>query len=79
MDVGDIHHKLSSMHRALVAHDALNKSLQFAGIPPLDKLLDAIKVARDQRLISKVEAKWLRYFNQVANEAKHHCATALPF
>ena len=77
---GDIHHKLSAMHRGLVAHDALNASLQRVfGIPPLDKLLDAIKVARDQDLISKAEEKWLRHFNQVANEAKHQCATAFPF
>ena len=75
----EVHHKLSAMHRALVAHDSLNASLLVEGIRPRNQLLDATQCARDQRIISDKEERWLRYFNFTANQAKHHCMTALPF
>ena len=79
LPVADIHHRLAAMHRGLVAHDALNQLLEVSGCPACDKLLDAIASAHTQRIITDVEARWLRYFNKVANDAKHHCMTALPF
>ena len=74
-----VHHKLSAMHRGLVAHDALNASLLVEGISPRDKLVDAIQCARDRNIITGAEARWLRHFNHLANLAKHLCMRALPF
>ena len=65
-----IHHKLSAMHRGLVAHDALNAMLHAAGLATCDKLWDAIDTAN--------WARWLLHVNKTANEAKHACMASSP-
>ena len=63
--------RLAAIQRGLVAHDALSQLLRQVGAPPPDKLWDGISAAYDQKLITKKERNWLRFYNNEANRAKH--------
>ena len=76
IDFDRVHERLAEMHRALVAHDALLVLLARVGAPTPSSLLDAIRVAEDLEIISRTEARWLKYYNKSANRAKHE---SLPF
>ena len=71
IDFDRVHERLADMHRALVAHDALLVLLVRVGSPTPSSLLDAILFAEDLQLISRTEARWLKYYNRAANRAKH--------
>ena len=78
MDGYEIDIRLSAMHKALVAHDALNRSLSHVGATDMpDKPVDSIAQAESLGLIEAREVRWLKFINQQANEAKH--GRALPF
>ena len=71
VDGSEIDVRLSLMHKALVAHDALNRSPLHVGATDMpDKLVDSIAQAESIGLINK-------FINTQANEAKH--GPALPF
>ena len=71
--------RLAKMRRALVAHDALCFMLAEVGVEmPIGTLVTAISEALKLELITTSEARWLRYFNYAANQAKHH-GSGLPF
>ena len=73
IDTVDIDARLAAIHRALVAHQALNKALRELGGEDAqrDKLLDAIQQCLQLQCITNAEAKLLKHFNKRANEAKH--------
>ena len=73
IDTVDIDARLAAIHRALVAHQALNKALREIGGEDAqrDKLLDAIQECLQLECITSHEARWLKHFNNAANEAKH--------
>ena len=73
VNTADIDLRLAAIHRALVAHQALNSAIQeIAGEDAKrDKLIDAIEECLRLECITGQEARWLRHFNQKANEAKH--------
>ena len=71
VDAQGVHQKLNAIHRALVAHDAINQMLALEGIQPCPKLLEAIEKARSLEVITSREERLLKYFNQEANKAKH--------
>ena len=78
VDGYEIDLRLSAMHKALVAHAALNRSLSHVGATDMpDKLVDSIAQAESLGLIEAREVRWLKFINQQANEAKH--GRALPF
>ena len=78
VDASEIDVRLALMHRALVAHDALNRSLLHVGATDMpDKLVDSIAQAESFGLINVREVRWLKFINKQANEAKH--GKALPF
>ena len=71
--------RLAEMRRALVAHDALCFMLAEVGVEmPIGTLVTAISEALKLELITTSEARWLRYFNYAASQAKHH-GIGLPF
>ena len=77
VDDTDLLEKASVIHRALVAHAALNERLKVENWEPQDTLSRAIhecislgKTLREP-ILNKSEARWLRNFNKRANEAKH--------
>ena len=72
VNTADIETRLAAMHRALVAHAALNQLLELSGAERCDKLIDAINEAIRRELITHREANWLKHFNTSANEAKHN-------
>ena len=67
-----VHLKINAMHRALVAHEALNHLLTCVGQTPCQTLSEAIAQARASRVITRGEERWLKYFNVEANKAKHN-------
>ena len=72
VDVNVVHVKISAIHRALVAHEALNHLLTCVGQTPCQTLSEAIAQARASRVITRGEERWLKYFNVEANKAKHN-------
>ena len=72
VNTADIETRLAAMHRALVAHAALNQLLELSGADRCDKLIDAINEALERELITHREAYMLNAFNTMANEAKHN-------
>ena len=80
VDAYEIDLRLAAMQRALVAHDALTRSLSQVDMPSNmlpSMLLDAITTAKRLGLIDHQETKWLKFINQEANKAKHN--RAVPF
>ena len=80
VDETDLLEKASGIHRALVAHAALNERLKVENLQPQDTLSRAIrecislgKTLREP-ILNRTEARCLRNFNQRANEAKHAVA-----
>ena len=73
IDTADIDARLAAIHRALVAHQALNQALrEIRGEDgQRDKFLDAIQQCLEEQCITNAEARWLKHFNNRANEAKH--------
>ena len=72
VDVNAVHLKLNAIHRALVAHEALNHLLTCVGQTPCSTLSEAILQGRAHQVINEREERWLRYFNVEANKAKHN-------
>lgn len=72
VDVDAVHLKINAIHRALVAHEALNHLLTCVGQTPCSTLSEAILQARAHLVITEREERWLRYFNVEANKAKHN-------
>ena len=72
VDVNVVHVKISAIHRALVAHEALNHLLTCVGQTSCQTLSEAIAQARASRVITPREERWLKYFNVEANKAKHN-------
>ena len=68
----EIDRRLAAIQRGLVAHDALSQLLKTVGDEPPDTMVDAINAAYDENLINNTERKWLRYYNNEANQAKHN-------
>jgi hypothetical protein len=72
VDVNVVHVKISAIHRALVAHEALNHLLTCMAQSPCGKFSEAIAQARATLVITAREARWLKHFNAEANQAKHN-------
>ena len=72
VDVNAVHLKINAIHRALVAHEALNHLLTCVGQTPCQTLSEAIAKARVNMVITAGETRWLKYFNVEANKAKHN-------
>ena len=72
VDVNAVHLKLNAIHRALVAHEALNHLLTCVGQTPCSTLSEAIIQGRTHQAINQREERWLKYFNVEANKAKHN-------
>ena len=74
----EIDARLSAMQKALVAHDAINRSLSNVGATEMpDKLLTSIEKAEQIGILDVREVRWLKSINKQANEAKH--GKGLPF
>ena len=73
----DIEQKMAAIHRALVAHEALNTMLAACNTHEKTSFLRAILAAKVHHLISEREARWLKSFNKSANTAKHSISTSL--
>ena len=70
--------RLAAMRRALMAHQSLNTMLSQTGVVDLPtKLIDSIHMTESLGITDHQQGKWLRHFNQEANEAKH--GRGLPF
>ena len=67
-----VHLKINAIHKALVAHEALNNLLTCMGHSTCQTFKLAIAKARALMLISPEEQRWLKHFNVDANAAKHH-------
>ena len=72
VDVNAVHLKINAIHRALVAHEALNHLLTCMAQSPCGKFSEAIAQARATLAITAREARWLKHFNAEANQAKHN-------
>ena len=72
VDVNAVHMKISAIHRALVAHEALNHLLTCMDQSPCGKFSEAIAQTRATLAITAKEERWLKYFNVEANNAKHN-------
>ena len=72
VDVDAVHLKINAIHRALVAHEALNHLLTCVGQTACSTLSEAILQARAHLVITERRELWLRYFNVEANKAKHN-------
>jgi hypothetical protein len=66
-----VHLNINAMHRALVAHEALNNMMTCMGQSTCQTFKLAIAKARALMLISPEEQRWLKHFNVEANAAKH--------
>ena len=71
VDVAPVHYKVNAIHRALVAHLALNHLLTCVAQTPCRTLSEAIAQARASQLITAGEHHWLKHFNVEANKVKH--------
>ena len=71
VDVNVVHVKISAIHRALVAHEALNHLLTCMAQSPCGKFPEAIAQARATLVISRGEERWSKHFNAEANKAEH--------
>ena len=71
VDLDVVHLKINAIHRALVAHEALNNLLTCMGKATCQTFQLAIAKARALMLISPEEQRWLKHFNAEANAAKH--------
>ena len=72
VDVNVVHVKISAIHRALVAHEALNHLLTCMAQSPCGEFPEAIAHARATLVITGREARWLKHFDAEANQAKHN-------
>ena len=72
VDVDDVHLKINAIHRALVAHVALNHLLTCVAQTPCRTLSEAIAQARASLVIAAGEERGLKHFNVEANKAKHN-------
>ena len=72
VDVDVVHLKINAIHRALVAHEALNHLLTCVAQTPCRTLSEAIAQTRASLVITAREERWLKYFNVEANKAKHN-------
>ena len=78
VDSYEIDLRMAAMHRALVAHQAINKLLSELEMPDLPStLLGSIEKAEELDLVDNRERRWLRHINREANDAKH--GRPLPF
>ena len=71
VDAAPVHYKINAIHRALVAHSALNHCLTCMDHRPCGTLSEAIAQARTYEIITAAEQRWLKHFNAEANKAKH--------
>ena len=71
VDAAPVHYKINAIHRALVAHSALNHCLTTIDHRPCGTLSEAIAQARTYQIITAAEQRWLKHFNAEANKAKH--------
>ena len=72
VDVDVVHLKINAIHRALVAHEALNHLLTCVAQTPCRTLSEAVAQARASLVIIAREERWLKHFNVGANRAKHN-------
>ena len=71
VDVAPVHYEINAIHRALVAHLALDHCLTCMAQTHCRTLSEAIAQARASQLITAGEHRWLKHFNVEANKATH--------
>ena len=71
VDAAPVHYKINAIHRALVAHSALNHCSTCMDLMPCGTLSEATALARANEIITAGEYRWLKHFNVEANKAKH--------